>query len=137
MRRKYVIGPDGRRLTVADLPSRDTKRWVIQRKAEVVAAVRGGLLSVEEACKRYALNFEEFRSWERCIDSFGKKGLRTTWTQVYRYSSGSESFIHEPEVEAAKSLRIMIAKLRIPKRSDPSLRHRKKTRSRGEHRGGC
>ena len=42
---RYVIGPDGSPLTVADLPPRDTKRWVIRRKAEVVAAVRGGLIS--------------------------------------------------------------------------------------------
>ena len=40
---RYVIGPDGSPLTVADLPPKDTKRWVIRRKAEVVAAVRGGL----------------------------------------------------------------------------------------------
>src|SRR6266849_212609 len=83
MRRKHVIGPDGRCLTIADLPSPGTKRWVIRRKAEVVAAVRGGLLSLEQACSRYALNFEEFRSWERCIDRFGVKGLRTTRTQFY------------------------------------------------------
>jgi Protein of unknown function (DUF1153) len=55
MRRNHIIGPDGRRLTLADLPS----RWVIRRKAEVVAAVRGGLLSLQEACSRYALNLEE------------------------------------------------------------------------------
>ena len=48
---RYVIGPDGSPLTVADLPPADTKRWVIRRKAEVVAAVRGGLLSIDEACK--------------------------------------------------------------------------------------
>ena len=53
---KQAIGPDGRRLTLADLPLPGTKRWVIRRKAEVVAAVRGGLLSLEEACSRYALN---------------------------------------------------------------------------------
>jgi anti-sigma factor RsiW len=45
---KYVIGPDGSQLTIADLPAPGTKRWVIRRKAEVVAAVRGGLLSLEE-----------------------------------------------------------------------------------------
>ena len=44
---KYVIGPDGSPLTTADLPSRDTKRWVIRRKAQVVAAVRGGLLTMD------------------------------------------------------------------------------------------
>jgi hypothetical protein len=37
----YVTGPDGSPLTIADLPPPGTKRWVIRRKAEVVAAVRG------------------------------------------------------------------------------------------------
>ena len=56
----YVIGPDGSPLTLADLPPPSTKRWVIRRKAEVVAAVRGGLLSLDDACKRYTLTVEEF-----------------------------------------------------------------------------
>jgi hypothetical protein len=59
---KYVIGPDGSPLTIADLPAPGTKRWVIRRKAEVVAAVRGGLLSLEEACSRYTLTVDEFLS---------------------------------------------------------------------------
>jgi Protein of unknown function (DUF1153) len=80
---KHIIGPNGRYLTLADLPLPDTKRWVIRRKAEVVAAVRGGLLSLEEACSRYALDSKEFISWERCIDRFGLAGLRTTRTQFY------------------------------------------------------
>ena len=80
---KHVIGPDGGRLTLADLPLPDTKRWVIRRKAEVVAAVRGGLLSLEEACSRYALNSDEFLSWQHCVDRFGLAGLRTTKTQRY------------------------------------------------------
>ena len=46
---KYVIGPDGSPLTLVDLPAPNEHRWVIRRKAEVVAAVRGGLLSLEEA----------------------------------------------------------------------------------------
>ena len=49
---KYVIGPDGSPLTIADLPPSNTRRWVIRRKAEVVAAVRGGLLSLDEACEQ-------------------------------------------------------------------------------------
>jgi hypothetical protein len=81
---KYVIGPDGSPLTVADLPPRDTKRWVIRRKAEVVAAVRGGLLSLEEACNRYTLTVEEFLSWQQSIDEYGLAGLRTTRIQQYR-----------------------------------------------------
>jgi uncharacterized protein DUF1153 len=80
---KQIIGPNGRCLTLADLPLPDTKRWVIRHKAVVVAAVRGGLLSLEEARSRYALDCDEFISWERCIDHFGLAGLRTTWTQFY------------------------------------------------------
>jgi len=81
--RKYVIGPDGRRLRLDDLPLPGTKRWVIRRKAEVVAAVRGGLLSAEEARRRYALDAEELISWQRCVDRFGVAGLRTTRLQFY------------------------------------------------------
>lgn len=81
---RYVIGPDGSPLTVADLPPQDTKRWVIRRKAEVVAAVRGGLLSIEEACERYKLTVDEFLSWQRSIDKHGLPGLRATRIQDYR-----------------------------------------------------
>ena len=81
---KYVIGPDGSPLTVADLPSRTTRRWVIRRKAEVVAAVHGGLLSLEEACDRYTLTVDEFLSWQMAINLHGLAGLRTTRLQQYR-----------------------------------------------------
>jgi len=82
---RYVIGPDGSPLTINDLPPPDTKRWVIRRKAEVVAAVRGGLLSLEEACDRYTLTVEEFLSWQMSIDRHGLAGLRTTKIQKYRH----------------------------------------------------
>ncbi|MEN3930041.1 DUF1153 domain-containing protein [Microvirga sp. W0021] len=84
MRAKFVTGPDGSPLTIADLPPPDTRRWVIRRKAEVVAAVRGGLLSLEEACNRYTLTTEEFLSWQLSIDQHGLAGLRTTRIQQYR-----------------------------------------------------
>jgi len=80
---KYVIGPDGRPLTIADLPAPGTKRWVIRRKAQVVIAVRGGLLSLEEAGARYTLTIEEFLAWQRSIDQHGLAGLRTTRIQHY------------------------------------------------------
>jgi hypothetical protein len=82
---KYVIGPDGSPLTIADLPPTNTRRWVIRRKAEVVAAVRGGLLSLDEACTRYRLTVEEFLSWQASIDDHGLAGLRTTRIQQYRH----------------------------------------------------
>ena len=54
-RENVVIGPEGTPLTLADLPKPDTVRWVIRRKAEVVAAVRGGLLTLDGALDRYGL----------------------------------------------------------------------------------
>jgi hypothetical protein len=83
-RARYVIGPDGTPLTLADLPSKNTKRWVVRRKAMLVAAVRGGLLSLEEACERYKLTVDEFLSWQRLINLHGLPGLRTTRAQEYR-----------------------------------------------------
>ena len=48
IRPAQVIGPLGEPLTIDDLPSPKTKRWVVRRKAEVVAAVNGGLLTIDE-----------------------------------------------------------------------------------------
>ena len=79
-----VVGPDGRKLSLDDLPAPGIKRWVTRRKAEVVAAVRGGLLSVEDVCGRYELTKEEFSGWERLYERHGVKGLRTTRLQNYR-----------------------------------------------------
>jgi len=73
-----IIGPDGRPMSLSDLPAPDTKRWVPRRKAQVVAAVKGGLISLEDACTRYALTTEEFESWEYAIKHFGLNGLRAT-----------------------------------------------------------
>jgi hypothetical protein len=83
-RENVVMGPDGSPLTLADLPKPGAQRWVIRRKAEVVAAVRGGLLSLEEACERYTLTVEEFLGWQRSIDKHGLAGLRATRVQQYR-----------------------------------------------------
>ncbi len=81
---RRVLTPVGTPMTVDDLPPPETKRWVIRRKAEVVAAVRGGLISLEEACKRYTLTIEEFLSWQHLMESHGMRGLRATRIQDYR-----------------------------------------------------
>jgi hypothetical protein len=92
-----VIGLDGSPLTSADLPAPGTQRWVIRRNAGmwriarspassrrpakqssvpiVVAAIRGGLISLEEACTRYALTADEFLDWQYSIDRHGLLGL--------------------------------------------------------------
>ena len=92
-----IIGPSGGPMTLDDLPPPDTKRWVSRRKAEVVSAVRQGMLSLEDACKRYSLSREEFLSWDRLVSQHGLAGLRVTRLQEYRDSDtvdgfGSEGF---------------------------------------------
>lgn len=79
-----VFGPEGEPITLSSLPAPDTKRWVIRRKAAVVAAVRGGLLTLAQACERYTLSVEEFLAWQQAIEHHGIAGLRTTRLQEYR-----------------------------------------------------
>ena len=84
IRPAQVVGPLGEPLTLESLPPADTTRWVVRRKAEVVAAVNGGLLTVDEACKRYNLTLEEFAGWQRAVDRSGMPGLRVTRIQHYK-----------------------------------------------------
>ena len=70
--------------TAVDLPSPDTKRWVARRKAIIVNAVRSGVISLEEVCRRYELSVEEFLGWQRAIETHGVAGLRVTRLQIYR-----------------------------------------------------
>ena len=81
---RRVLAPDGTVLTLADLPSPDAQRWVASRKAIVVAAVRGGLLSMSDACARYRLTTEEFLNWQTQVDRNGLQGWRATRVQEYR-----------------------------------------------------
>ncbi len=80
----FALGPDGSPLTIADLPTPDTKRWVVRRKAKVVAAVRRGLLSIEKASSHYTLTVDELLSWQSSIEKHGLAGLRVTRIQQYR-----------------------------------------------------
>ena len=67
-----------------DLPPPETKRWVARRKSVVVNAVRAGVISLEEVCRRYELSVEEFLAWQTAIDTHGVPGLRVTRLQIYR-----------------------------------------------------
>ncbi|MFC0205479.1 CtrA inhibitor SciP [Novosphingobium soli] len=81
---KVVTGPLGEPLSLDTLPPANTSRWVVRRKAEVVAAVNGGLLTIAQACERYDLTLEELASWQRAIEREGMAGLRATRVQHYR-----------------------------------------------------
>ena len=74
----YIRAADGSPLLLSDLPAVNTRRWVIRHKANVVAAVRGGLISFEDASQRYKLSAEEFLAWSEAVDRFGISALRAT-----------------------------------------------------------
>ena len=76
--------PDTRSVKLEDLPPPGTTRWVVRRKAAVVAGVRAGLLTLDEACERYRLSVEEFLSWQNLIERHGERGLRVTRLKDYR-----------------------------------------------------
>jgi len=79
-----IVRLSDRQKEIDKLPPPETKRWVMRRKAQVVAAVRSGLLTFEEACERYRLSEEEFKCWMALLDRHGLRGLRATRVQEYR-----------------------------------------------------
>jgi len=83
-RAALIIAPFEGVLSRESLPPPDTTRWVASRKAQVVAAVEGGLLTLEEVMTRYNLSLEEFYSWQRAMDRAGVSGLRVAWSQQDR-----------------------------------------------------
>ncbi|MFV0301680.1 MAG: DUF1153 domain-containing protein [Paracoccus sp. (in: a-proteobacteria)] len=84
-RPRTVTLPDGSILSMADLPDTQT-RWVASRKAAVVNAVLGGLLTRDEAVARYQLSEEEFDSWVLAVERHGKSALKVTALQKFRQS---------------------------------------------------
>ena len=81
---RTIAGPLGSLLSYNDLPPPGTKRWVVRRKVEVVAGVRGGLISLNDALRRYNLTVDEFRSWQRLFDNHGPDGLKITRLKEYQ-----------------------------------------------------
>ena len=47
-------------------------------QAAVLAALHDGAITMEEACRRYALSEEELQAWQRAFDTHGLPGLRAT-----------------------------------------------------------
>ena len=61
--------------TIVDLPPADTKRWVVRRKAAVVAAVRSGAIGLQK--RATAIDFRTKNSLP------GSEGSRITASPVY------------------------------------------------------
>ena len=87
---KKVNGPravtlsDGTIMTRADLPDVNTRRWVASRKAAVIRAIAGGLISREDAMTHYGLSGEELDAWLAAVDQHGEAALKATTIQRYR-----------------------------------------------------
>lgn len=75
---RAVTLPDGRVLSRADLPPRDTRRWTAARKRAVVRGVVHGLLTRAQALEWYELSDEEFQEWLNALGRHGAEGLKAT-----------------------------------------------------------
>lgn len=76
--------PDGTVFTRADLPDKNTKRWVASRKAAVVKGLAAGLITADEAKERWMLSDDELDEWQSAIETHGERALKVTHTQQYR-----------------------------------------------------
>ena len=74
----FFLNSEGKKISLADLPPADTKRWVASKKELIVKAVHTGLISAEKAKERYKLSKEELESWQKAVEQFGPKGLHVT-----------------------------------------------------------
>jgi hypothetical protein len=92
-----MSGPDFRlerratglaRDSLDSLPPPDTSRWVARRKAQVVAAVQAGRISLDEAMIRYRLTIEEFVEWQRALYRHGVRGLQVTHRRIRKLAGG-------------------------------------------------
>ena len=81
-----MINSGQNRKILNELPPPDTKRWVISRKATVVAAVQNGAITLDDVCRLYDISVEEFFIWQEMIEKHGVRGLRVTRLQDYRAS---------------------------------------------------
>ncbi len=84
-----VVGPNGQALSLSSLPKTNTTRWVTSRKAQVIAAIKGGLLTLDEASARYQLTLDELSDWQSSLERHGTRGLRATFVQQYRHMRGA------------------------------------------------
>jgi len=87
--------------SLTDLPPTNTRRWVVRRKAAVVAAVSSGAISPEEACRRYQMSEEEFHAWQRAFETYGIRGLQATSVQQNR--KGLPPFTNKPVAPSENS----------------------------------
>lgn len=72
-----LVGPFNERIAICALPPRHT-HWTARRKAEIVAIVRAGLLTLEDICARYKISGAEYQAWCAALDKAGLPALHAT-----------------------------------------------------------
>ncbi len=75
----------GDAITLDSLLGSNTTRWVTSRKSQLIAAINGGLLTIEEASRRYRLTLDELTEWQTAFERHGPKGLKATLVQQFRH----------------------------------------------------
>ena len=58
----------------------------------VVEAVRGGQLTLQEACERYQLSLDEFLSWERAIERHDGRRCQSRQTAAQQARRGEVDY---------------------------------------------
>lgn len=82
---KIVRDFDGVPLCINDLPAAGYRGyWTAKRKAKLLLAIQGELMSISEAFERYAMTADEIIAWRRDFYPHGINGLRATRLQEYR-----------------------------------------------------
>ena len=75
-KRKVAVGLRGNVIAPYDLLPAHGGRWTPQRKADLIAAILGGVITLDEAKARYALTTEELSEWRRGLAAAGVSGLK-------------------------------------------------------------
>ena len=77
-KRKVAVGLRGNVIAPYDLPPAQGARWTPMRKVDLIAAILGGVITLDEAKARYALTTEELSEWRRGLAAGGVKGLKAS-----------------------------------------------------------
>ena len=77
-KRKVARGLRGNVIAPYDLPPAQGARWTPMRKVDLIAAILGGVITLDEAKARYALTTEELSEWRRGLAAGGVKRLKAS-----------------------------------------------------------
>ncbi|MFN5778299.1 MAG: DUF1153 domain-containing protein [Novosphingobium sp.] len=89
-----IVGPSHEVLTQETLPPRPPVPCGWQPNVWCGAAVKSGLLTLDEALERYSLSLAEYYSWQDAMDRSGVAGLRVAAVQSDRTARRSRMLLN-------------------------------------------